>query len=196
MGQEECNPKEPRTLPRIPLSLSLSHITVLGHRFVWYSKVHPRTGHEGPDGEYKYSSTLSLTSALDGVGGQHHAPANLPPGKTRYVLYRRLGGPTGPDWTVVENLAPIGIRSPDRPVRSQSLYRLSYRGPFLCGRWVNVPDVQTSGRIHVNFTGKRDYKASVNYTGTKFKRTQILQRSKKPPQNSWRHKGDTNQVPY
>jgi hypothetical protein len=28
-----------------------------------------------------YNSTLSLTSALDGVGGQRHAPAALPPGK-------------------------------------------------------------------------------------------------------------------
>ena len=26
------------------------------------------------------------------------------------------------------NLAPIGIRSPDRPVSSESLYRLSYHG--------------------------------------------------------------------
>jgi len=32
-------------------------------------KVHPRTGHEGPEGEGTYSSTLSLTSALDWVGG-------------------------------------------------------------------------------------------------------------------------------
>ena len=24
-------------------------------------KVHPRTGHEGPEGEWRYSSTLSLT---------------------------------------------------------------------------------------------------------------------------------------
>ena len=30
-----------------------------------------------------------------GVGGQHNAPAALPPGKTRYALYRRLGGPQG-----------------------------------------------------------------------------------------------------
>ena len=29
-------------------------------------KVHPRTGHEGPEGEQWYNSTLSLTSALDG----------------------------------------------------------------------------------------------------------------------------------
>ena len=30
-----------------------------------------------------------------GLGGQHHAPAALPPGKTWYPLYRRLGGPQG-----------------------------------------------------------------------------------------------------
>jgi hypothetical protein len=29
------------------------------------------------------------------VGGQLHAPAALPPGMTRYPLYRRLGGPKG-----------------------------------------------------------------------------------------------------
>ena len=58
-------------------------------------KGHPRTGHEGPDGRYTYSSTLSLTSAPDGVGGQSHAPAALSPGKTRYPLYRRLGGAQG-----------------------------------------------------------------------------------------------------
>jgi hypothetical protein len=56
-------------------------------------KVHPRTGHEGPEGEYWYSSLLSLTSAPDRVGGQSHALAPLPPGKTRYPLYRRPGGP-------------------------------------------------------------------------------------------------------
>jgi len=32
-----------------------------------------------------YSSTISLTSEPDGVGGQRHAPAALPPGKTRPV---------------------------------------------------------------------------------------------------------------
>jgi hypothetical protein len=31
-----------------------------------------------------YSSAFSLTSALDGVGGQRHDPTALPPGKTRY----------------------------------------------------------------------------------------------------------------
>jgi hypothetical protein len=38
-------------------------------------------------------STPSLTSALYGVGGIRHASAALPPGNTRYPLYRRLSGP-------------------------------------------------------------------------------------------------------
>jgi hypothetical protein len=60
-------------------------------------KVHPSTGHGGPEGEYKYvyNPTLSLTSALGGVGGQHHAPVALPPGKTRYPLCWKLVGPQG-----------------------------------------------------------------------------------------------------
>jgi hypothetical protein len=36
-----------------------------------------------------------MISALEGVGNQHRAPAALPPGKTRYPLYKRLGGPQG-----------------------------------------------------------------------------------------------------
>jgi hypothetical protein len=38
-----------------------------------------------------YSSTLSVTSAIEGVGGQRHVPAALSPWKTRYPLYRRVG---------------------------------------------------------------------------------------------------------
>ena len=42
-----------------------------------------------------YRSTLPLTSALYGEGGQRQAPASLPPGKSRYPLCSRLGGPQG-----------------------------------------------------------------------------------------------------
>ena len=59
-------------------------------------KFQPRTDHEGTDGEYRCSSTLPLTLALDGVGGQRHDPTVLPPGKTRCPLYKRLGGAPGP----------------------------------------------------------------------------------------------------
>jgi hypothetical protein len=43
-----------------------------------------------------YSSTLFLTSALEGGEGSASRPGRtLPPGKTRYPLYRRLDGPEG-----------------------------------------------------------------------------------------------------
>jgi hypothetical protein len=63
------------------------------HRISGKGKVRPRTDHKSPEGEY--SPTLSLTSALNGVDVQRHVPAALPPGKTRYLSYRRLGGPQG-----------------------------------------------------------------------------------------------------
>ena len=65
-----------------------------------------------------------MTTALE--GGEGSASRSLPSGKTRYQLYRRLGGNPGPVWTGAENLAPTVIRSPNRPARSQSLYRLCY----------------------------------------------------------------------
>ena len=40
------------------------------------------------------------------------------------------GGWVGPVWTGAENLAPTVNRSPDRPARSESLYRLRYPGLF------------------------------------------------------------------
>jgi hypothetical protein len=40
----------------------------------------------------------------------------------------------GPVWTSAEKLTPTGIGSPDRPARSQLLYRLSYRDPHSLSR--------------------------------------------------------------
>jgi len=48
------------------------------------------------------------------------------PGKDPVLIAQEAGWTPGPVWTGAENLAPTGIRSPDRPARSQSLYRLSY----------------------------------------------------------------------
>jgi len=77
--------------------------------------VHTRTGHEGPDGQERYSCTVSLTSALEGGGGQRHAPAALRPGKTVYILYRGLRGPQGRSGE--ENIAPHrdSIPAPSSP---------------------------------------------------------------------------------
>ena len=56
-------------------------------------KGHPRTGHEGSEGEQTYSSTLSSTSALrwGGVDGQQHAPAALPPRKDPVPIVQEAG---------------------------------------------------------------------------------------------------------
>jgi hypothetical protein len=44
-----------------------------------------------------------------GVGGQHHAPAALSPGKTRYPLYRRLGELQGRAGRVRKISSPPGF---------------------------------------------------------------------------------------
>jgi len=78
-----------------------------------------------------YSFTLPSTSALDGVGGQRHAPAALPPGKTRYPSYRRLRGPQGRSERVRKISPPPGFDPRTvQPVASR-LYRLSYLGPYI-----------------------------------------------------------------
>jgi hypothetical protein len=60
------------------------------------------------------------------VGGQRHALAALPREREPVPIVREAGWAPGPVWTGAEHFAPTGIQSPDRPARSQSLYRLSY----------------------------------------------------------------------
>ena len=48
---------------------------------------------------------------------------HLTPGKDPVPIVQGAGWTSGPVWTGAENL---GIRSPDRPARRQSLYRLRY----------------------------------------------------------------------
>jgi len=74
------------------------------------------------------SAFKGLTSALDRVGGQRYATAALPPGKTWYPLYRRLGGPQGRSGRVRKISPPAGFDSPDRPARSKSLHWLRCAG--------------------------------------------------------------------
>jgi hypothetical protein len=48
------------------------------------------------------------------------------PGKDPVPILQEAGWAPGPVWRGEENLVPTGIRSPDRPARSQTLYRPSY----------------------------------------------------------------------
>ena len=84
----------------------------------------------------------------------------LPPGKSRYSFYRRLGGPQGRSGRA-ERFASPGDSIPDRPARSQLLYRLNY--PAHCsipeGSW-KLPfldfmtTAQDGGRLAALRTGR------------------------------------------
>ena len=115
------------------ISFHTSHISgeIWCRKYIINGNVHPITGHEGSEGEliYTRSSSLSLTSALDGGGWSTPRLCRFTPGKTRYQLYWRLGGPQCRSGRVRKISPPTGIRSPDRPARSESLYRLHCPGP-------------------------------------------------------------------
>ena len=57
------------------------------------SKIRPPAYHDGTKDEQRYGCSLSLTSAVDGVGGKSHVSTALPTGMTRYPICRRLGRP-------------------------------------------------------------------------------------------------------
>jgi len=75
-----------------------------------------------------YSSTHSLTSALDKGGWSMSHPRNFTHRKDPVPIVKEAGWAPRPVWTGAENLAPHQIKSPDRPARSESQYQLRYPG--------------------------------------------------------------------
>ena len=86
-----------------------------------------------------------MTAAIEGGEWSAARPGRtLPPGKTRYPFYMRLGEPQGRSGRA-ENLVSTWIRCRTFQIVDQSLYRLSYRA--------HIPLVRscikgTSGRSH------------------------------------------------
>ena len=64
------------------------------------------------------------------MGGQRHAQAALPPGKTRYQLYRRMGGPQGRSGRVWKISLPPGFDPRNLQPVGETLCRLKYHGPY------------------------------------------------------------------
>jgi hypothetical protein len=63
-----------------------------------------------------------MTSALEGGEWSAARPGRtFTPGKDPVPIVQEAGWAPGAVWTGAENLAPTGIRSQDRPARSQSL---------------------------------------------------------------------------
>jgi len=69
----------------------------------------PQKRSRRPRGGKEVQLYFSFTSTLEGGGGQRHGQAALPPRKTRYPLYRRLGGPQGRSGRVRKISSPPGF---------------------------------------------------------------------------------------
>ena len=73
---------------------------------------------------------------LGGVGDQRHTAVALPPGKTRYPVYRRLGRPQGrservrkispPSGIDLRTVQPVASRYTDWAIPAQKILRVIY----------------------------------------------------------------------
>jgi len=102
--------------------------------------VHPATDHEGPEVEYRYSSTLPFTSALYGGGQSMPRPLYHRGRPDTHCIGGWVGSRVGLDGCGKSR--PNWIWHPDYPADSESLYWLNYPGP-LC--------IQASVGKHCNF---------------------------------------------
>jgi hypothetical protein len=114
-------------------------------------KVRPRTGHEGPEGEWRYSSALFLIS-LYGGGWSTPRPGRFTPGKHPVPIVKKAGRAPGPVWMGSKNLAPLGFdpctvqlftnRYTDCTIPAHPWYRhLRLFGNVSCGRFVPTEDL-------------------------------------------------------
>jgi len=95
-----------------------------------------RTAHRGSRG----IALLFLDHGTRREWGVSVTPRPLfTPGKDLVPIVQEAGWTPGSVWTSAENLDTTGIRSPVRPARSQSLYRLSYPAHCKIGRWLEIP---------------------------------------------------------
>jgi len=100
-----------------------------------------------------------------GVGVQRHAPAALPPERPGTHC---IGWAPGPVWTSEENLAPTGIRSPDRQARSESQLRVTssdyywHHGFYGCHVHAGYHDDYSFCGFYIGYHG---YQWSDNYYG-------------------------------
>ena len=111
------------------LPISEMHTNLWPVLHVWKEtswKVRPVTLLEVLEGS-EGIATLSWTSALDRVGYQRHV---LPYRRERDPVptVQEAGWAVVHVWTITDNLAYTVTRSPDRPARCESLYRLKYPG--------------------------------------------------------------------
>ena len=101
-------------------------------------------------------------------------PSCFTPENDLIPLYRRMGRPQV--WADTENLAPTRIRSPDRPARSDSLYRLSYPG--------HTTTKTTTANENVNMITHNSFSISRRQDSLPWKRTRYV---------PWQYRVETTQ---
>jgi len=101
-------------------------------------KVHPCTGRAAYRGSRGIALLFLDLGTRRGWGISVTPRPLFTPGKDPVPIVQEAGWTPWPIWTGAENLAPTGIRSQDRPARSQSLYRLSYRPNLIFHKISNI----------------------------------------------------------
>ena len=139
--------------------------TQLNCTYKYTYKALPITGHECPEGQQMY---LYSSLNLGAVWGGWSAPrwGRFTPGKDPIPIVQEAGWAPGSVWTDAENLTPTGIRSPDRPARSESLYRLHYPGPII----IHILTHSSLCMLDFMLLGRRRNFAEVARTTWKFER--------------------------
>ena len=113
---------------------------------------HPITGHESPEGEHKYSSTLPSTSAIDGGVWVDNATPRLLYPQERPGIHCRgrwVGHRVGLDGCGKSHPSP-GFDPREVPPVATSLYRLSYHGlsDTCCSVVKLLPTVNIEGLLY------------------------------------------------
>jgi hypothetical protein len=84
------------------------------------------TCREGTEEKQMHSSTLSLTSELEGGGWLMPHPSHFTPENDLGSIVQEAGWAPGPTWTGAEILDPTRIQSLDHPARIKPLYWLRF----------------------------------------------------------------------
>jgi hypothetical protein len=123
-------------------------------------KIHPNTGHVGPEGKERYSFNLSLTSSLDERWVVNATSRQLYNRETDPIpIVKQVGWASGPVWTGAEILAPPGLEPRTLKARSQSLSR-PCKNSLTEMMYTSVQVLTTlSGFSTLHFKGDRSYTA-------------------------------------
>ena len=130
-------------------------ISCLLTRLKGKGKVRPRTGNESPEEEYRYSSTLSLTSALDGGGWLTPCLGRFTP-RERYPCAHCIGRRVGPTAGLVSlktKTLSIVLKTA-RNTKTMVHNRESIPGPS-SSQWFALPTELSRPTFHRNFTSKK-----------------------------------------